>query len=312
MNTISRVFLAFSAFALLGISNTATAQFTFTYFPDDTTINYGIGANNAIVGYANYSNFSSRINGTSPTISLVSGGSIGYSMLAFNNSTINVSNGAIINNGLGASDSSTVNVSGGSIGRSISAFNNSTLNISGGIDGEDLYAQGNSAVTVNGGGFKGSLYAENSSVVNINGGRFGDHLDTIDSSIVNLRGGNFLGNEFDVGGNGTLNLFGVGLSAMLIDPHFGGSSLYTLSGILEDGTDITGNLLYVENGIGSGNGGNGGGNGGGGGSGSGNGNGGANFTLNNVPTAVPEPSTCALLTSLGLAATAFLRRRHAR
>jgi hypothetical protein len=90
---------------------------------DNTTINYAINDNVYVQG--------------SPTVALVSGGSIGGGLVAYDTSKVNVSGGSI-GNTLRAFETSTVNLSGGSIAYSLGAYDTSTVNVSGGSIGGGL------------------------------------------------------------------------------------------------------------------------------------------------------------------------------
>ncbi len=116
-----------AAFLLLGLAHTANAQDA--YFANNATINYTVNGT-AYVGYANQADLNNGTNPTSPTVALVTGGSIGGYLDARNSSTINVSSGSIASS-LIASESNTVNVSGGSIGGGLYAYDSGTINLFG-------------------------------------------------------------------------------------------------------------------------------------------------------------------------------------
>jgi len=79
----------------------------------------------------------------STTVNLLTNGSIGYRLTAYNNSTVNVSGGEI-GWDLRAWGDSEVNVSGGSIGVDLKAWDNSTVTIFGTFDifGYGVYGDG--------------------------------------------------------------------------------------------------------------------------------------------------------------------------
>ena len=143
MTRITQRLAALSTFTLLGVAPIAHAQTT--YFPNDYTISDAVpGA--AVVGFANQNDLHNRTNPTSPTVSLINGGSVLY-LLAYNSSTVNVSGGSV-GGDLYAFDSSTVNVSGGSINGALDASNSSTVNLSGGSGGRSLFAQDSSVLNI--------------------------------------------------------------------------------------------------------------------------------------------------------------------
>jgi hypothetical protein len=239
-----------------------------TYFPTDATIATSI-TNNAIVGYANAANFNNGTNGTSPTVALINGGSIGGYLYVGN--------------------SSMVNVSGGSIGSFLYGFNSSMIDVSGGTIGASVTGNDNSLISVAGGNIQYEVYANNNSTINVSGGTIGDSLFAQDSSTINVSGG-AIGGSLYVTDSGTLNLFGMGLSSSLIDPNYQDFySEYDLSGALQDGANVSGMSLFVQNGSG------------------------AQVTITNAAASVPESGTLILFGWIGMTGVAFLRpRRRAR
>ena len=126
-----RAALAFGAFTLLSLANTANAQ-TYAFFPNDTTINSTVSVTDAIVGYANNSDFSAnpRLNPTSPNVKIVTGANVGTDMHVYNKGVVNMSGGTI-SHFLASTDNSVINLSGGQIGiLDVSA--NGTFNLTGG------------------------------------------------------------------------------------------------------------------------------------------------------------------------------------
>ena len=86
--------LALGTLSLLSAVNAANAQYTFS--PNDATVNYDVGGD-AIVGFANISDYHNFKNGTSPAIDFVSGG-VANSVLIFNGSKFSVDGGRINTN----------------------------------------------------------------------------------------------------------------------------------------------------------------------------------------------------------------------
>ncbi len=103
-----------------------------TYYPNDSTINSLIL--NAVVGFADCGDLSLHANGTSPTITIVSGANIG-ALEVYNSSTVNVDGGGFLDFFVYVAqhDSSTANIRGGYGWNSIVwyALDNSTLNVYG-------------------------------------------------------------------------------------------------------------------------------------------------------------------------------------
>jgi hypothetical protein len=141
--------IAFGIAACLSLSRDAYAD---TFITTNSTINTPLGPDRVVVGYADFIDEAAKMNGTSPTVTVVPGGGIGLS-IAYNGSMIKVEGGAVFSNGnLNAFDHATVSLSsggsdtggalrsfgqgsvvmsGGSIG-SVGAFESSTMNVSGG------------------------------------------------------------------------------------------------------------------------------------------------------------------------------------
>jgi len=236
MKPIPTLLTIFVALALSGLDSAAHAQTT--YFPTDTTINYAVSGDAVIGRDSNRAEFS-------PTVSLVTGGSISGTARIYNSSVFNMSDGSL-GDSLDANDTCTVNITGGSIHRSLEASENSTLTMSGGS--------------------LGGLSANISSTVNLRGGDLGLAI-----LIANNRS--------------RINFFGTDLAATLTDQE-GNVSFYTLSGTLEDGFDLSNNILQVSD-I-------------------------ASFTLNpaGAPVPVPEPGSLALFGGLGVIGTRLLVRKR--
>lgn len=144
---------------------------------------------------------------------------------------------------------------------------NPTVNlVTGGSIGGNLFVRGGT-VNATGGSVAGAIsvsaISTYPSTVNINGGSFGGPLLATY--------------------NGTINLYGYGLSSASVTTDYFGFLKYELSGHLADHTDITGKTLYT-------------------------GSNGA-FTLNNSAP-VPEPAFVQLGALLGCSGIGLLRRRR--
>jgi hypothetical protein len=131
--------IALSALALGGSLTAASAQ-DVHYTAGTSTIDVAHSVlGDAIVGADALFNTSNPITGNpyNATVNVVTGGSVGGGLSAFNSSQVNVSGGSIAN-GMSALDSSQVNISGGAFGNAIFAFGNSQsqVNISGGTFGQ--------------------------------------------------------------------------------------------------------------------------------------------------------------------------------
>src|SRR5690348_12750742 len=106
--------------ALLGLTltlsfqNSARAQFTYTYFANDSTIDYAVGTDFAIVGFSGGAfdeNFNPNFTGpSSPSIEVVDGADVEAAMVLFNHSTVDASGGYI--GFISPADDSRVNLSG--------------------------------------------------------------------------------------------------------------------------------------------------------------------------------------------------------
>ena len=179
---------------------------------------------------------------------------VGYSTAyALSSPTVNLVNNGLIDGVAEIYNGSTFNMSGGSVSDLLWAFNTSTVNVSGGSVGSYLYA-------INGSSF------------NVSGGTFGQY-----------QGVNFADMT-----TGLFNFVGSGLS-FAPDPTgqtpFGGTD-YTLTGRLQNGQSVTGDVIDVAPGA-------------------------AMFTLTNAAP-VPEASTASLLGfgTLCLAGIIFKTRRR--
>ena len=194
------------ALTLLSVAPIAHAQ-TYTFFPDDATINSAVNTDYAIVGYAS-GNVDSGFGGaSSPTVAFSTSGNA-FDLNAYNASTVNVSGGNVDDN-LYAYDSSTINMNGGNAVY-VNAFDSSTLN-------------------VRGGNIRNLLAASGSSTVNMRGGSIDGDLRANDNSVFNFSGSGLVAPVSDMN-----------------DPT-GFYTLYSLSGTLRDGTVLTNQNLYVQN-----------------------------------------------------------------
>ncbi len=172
------------------------------------------------------------------------------------NPTVNLVTGGSVDGDFEANDTSTINVSGGTVYNTLYALGGSTVNVSGGTIHQYLFAFNGSLVNVSGGSFGRYLYANNVSTVNITGGTFQQ-----------FEGVNFLDST-----SGPLTFVGSGLSYTLdptgLTPITGGTD-YTLTGLLQNGQSVNGDVIEVTNGA-------------------------AMFNFSGGP-AVPEPSAVSLL-----------------
>ncbi len=290
--------------ALVGLTllsaTQARAQFAFsyTYYPNNATLNNAVNTDFAIVGYAggyyDDNDFSRHFTGpSSPTVQVVVGADIPNEMDIFNSSVVSISGGNVA--GLFPYDNSTVNISGGSSGFVLSD-DAAIINVSGG-NVDDLEGQGKQ-INVSG-GTVGALVANGSTdylgnslgscIVNVTGGNITGEVDAFNQGILNIYGGLFAGGLRAAEG-GTINIYGSGLVASLINPNYiNGYSLYSLAGTLEDGTALNVNNFRVRNdGVTYGH---------------------SSFHLIN---AVPEPGNIALLVGLGMSGMGLLRLRRKR
>lgn len=196
--SIFRYTVLSAALSLFGLTHPACAQngdTTAVYFPNNATIK-GVVSGTARVGYATTGDFKNLTHPTSPTVSLVKGGSLRRQLTVRNHSTVDMSGGSVAESVVSV-ETSTINISGGSVGKDVIAFDNSTINVRGG----------------------------------------------------SIQGG------FQARFSGTINLYGTGLKAARVKADAilttatgtsGPYTLYTLSGKLSDGANLSGKTLYVE------------------------------------------------------------------
>ncbi len=218
MKLPSRMIFPLSLLLLLSICGTANAT---TYFFNNTTINSSYSGE-GVIGYTNAADLANKTNGLSSIVELVTGGSISGNAAIYNNSTLDVSGGSVAGN-LSSNDTGTINYTGGS-SNALVAYNNSIVNLSGGSTVSDVDAF-------------------NTSIVNVSGGSIGGALISADASTLNYTGGS-AALKLLVFNNSTFNIFGTGLAADLVSASTSYET-YTLSGKLEDGTDITGQSLLI-------------------------------------------------------------------
>lgn len=281
----------------LSVLTEAHAQFNYTFYPNDATINNAVTPDFAIVGYAGGSydnNFNPNFTSpSSPTIQVVAGADVSSEIDIFNHSVVNVSGGNVA--GILPFDNSTLNITGGSSGFALNE-DAAIINMNGGSV-DDLEGQGQQ-VNVSGGTI-GTLVSNvntdffgnslGSCLVNVTGGTVTGDISAFNDGILNLYGGVF-GGTLRAAEGGTINIYGSGLVTSLLNPNYGnGYTLYALSGILEDGTVLTNANLRVRNdGVTYGH---------------------SSFHLVN---AVPEPGAYALLLGVGVSGVSLLRRRYKR
>jgi len=274
----------------------AQAQFTYTFFDQDTTINNDVTTDFAIVGFSGGSydenDLSRHFTGpSSPTVQVVAGGSISNEMDIFNNSHVHVSGGSA--GGIFPYDNSVLTISGGSASFVLSQ-EHSVINMMGG-NVDDLEGQGKQ-INVSG-GTMGTLVANvttdyqgnplGSCIVNVTGGTVTGDINAFNDGILNLYGGVF-GGALRAAEGGTLNIYGSGLVASLLNSNAAnGYSVYALSGTLDDGTVLANADLKVRNdGVTYGH---------------------SSFTLVN---ATPEPGAYTLMLGLGVSGVGLWRRRR--
>ena len=131
--------------------------------------------------------------------------------------------------------SPTVNlVSGGDIGGDLEAYNSSIVNISGGIVDDLLWTFGSSTSNVSSGSVGSYLYITQNSNANVSGGTFGQY-----------EGVNFVDAT-----TGSFNFVGSGLTAIqdYTDPTPLGGTDYKLTGRLQNGQNVTGDVVEVTSG----------------------------------------------------------------
>ena len=128
------------------------------YYAFDSVIGSAISGN-VIVGYADATDRSLMQNGTSPSVSLVDGGSVQFNVDVYNASTFEIAGGTI-GYGVDAHDSSIVRVTGGTSGE-FEAHDSSIFDISGGIQNGDYRVSDHGWINFNGTGLSTSLVDPN-------------------------------------------------------------------------------------------------------------------------------------------------------
>lgn len=234
----------------------ALAQ-TYTYFPSNTTVSTPVTADFGIVGFSggqyNPGTFAREFTGpSSPTVTIANGADIPDGEV-FNSSIVNVTVGTA---NLFVYDDSTVNIHGGVVFFALST-DNAVLNMYGGR-ASDLEGQGRRINVY--GGIVGALAANTntsyvgdplgSCTVDVFAGTFeaGADLSAFNEGVLNLRGGLIQSDFIRAAEGGTLNIFGTGLAAQLIDPNgANGYSIYTLTGSLADGSSLNNIEMRIRN-----------------------------------------------------------------
>jgi hypothetical protein len=202
-------------------------------------------------------------------------------------STLDVS-GGVVESFLDVHDSSTSNLYAGTVG-DVVVWDDGTFNMFGGSIVRDLTVVGRGVANLYGGAIGGRTTPQATGAA-LSGGdaqfaRFDSTAPIAQADTLDAYGDGIL-----VSDDGLLSIFGYGLGSTLLAPDFDDRfSVYRLSGFLSDHTDMSGRLLFVENG------------------------GDAQFRL--VPQgappptgAVPEPGMLELLVVAGVAALVLGRR----
>lgn len=193
-----------------------------TYFPGDATINYEV-PDYAIIGQ------DALGNNFSPTINLITGGSVDGILQTYNGSLVNMTGGTI-GNGVITNDTSIFVKSNGSVNGLVYALNSSALKLQGGTLTDGVQIQDTATLAMSGGSVSLDLMASGNSLVDMSGGKIGGNFYAFDASVIKFHG---------------TNLKEVLNSAM------DGYSDYTLSGTLMDGTSLNGKELLVQTGTGA-------------------------------------------------------------
>ncbi len=213
--------IAISAGLLMSVLSFANAQ---VFVANDTTFNYPV-YNDVIIGYASQSDFDNRANSTSPTINLVPGGYLWLDVSLYNRSTLKLNDGTV-DGTLTAYDNSAIVQTGGTVSDLMFCTDNSRIFIAGGHSGNLVIASGDSQITMTAGQINSALVALDRSVVNLSGGSV-PQINALEES--------------------QINVYGNDLSKTLVNPNISGTSQYTLTGFLEDGTNIAGLTVFLQN-----------------------------------------------------------------
>lgn len=240
---------------LIAPAATLAQTFTYTYFPTNTTINTPVTTDFAIVGFSggtyNEDDFSRNFTGpSSPTVGVADGADISDAEV-FNQSIVNVNGGSAA---MFLYDQSTLNVHGGAVPIAL-GFDSAVINVHAGsvsdIEGQcqrvNVFGGMIDVVSAN----TNTSYMGDSlgsCIIDVAGGTFTSEVNAFNDGILNMYGGRILAPFLRASEGGTINIYGTGLVAQLIDPNYGnGNSLYSLSGLLSDGSSLDGVQLVVRN-----------------------------------------------------------------
>ena len=201
----------------------------------------------------------------------ISGGTITGGVGGAGTSKVNISGGSF--GPVSATDSSTVTITGGSVTGDLVPGGNSNVTVNGAsvsVSG-NVTTVGGSTLTFRSGTVAGYLYGEGTSTVNMTGGTVGKYVAADASSKVNISGGTvssyvytgangvatISGGSFgsvgavdfvdDSTGSGVLDFLGTGFSAVFEgkDTSGYGGFDFLLSGLLQNGQSVTGDLINV-------------------------------------------------------------------
>jgi hypothetical protein len=196
----------------------------------------------------------------------INGGTILDAVLASGNSTVSMTGGDA--RSLLAEGKGTATLGGGSLRGTLSANQEAVVNMTAG-GANRFYTDGISTGNIYGGVIEKDVTAFANSTINIYGGTIGGEIHVFGR--VNILGGAMGGAasfsrlaistglpDVFVVDDGVVQFFGSGLAYTLLDPSVayeaegvsGVFSKYALTGVLSDGTEITGTTLFVQNGTG--------------------------------------------------------------
>lgn len=233
-----RISLARISLGALTLLAAGLASGQSVFFPHDTTVDPSVHVSlgDGIVGFANFDDYINGANGTSPTVNVA---------------------GATFDENLEVDNSSVVNMLSGTVGAffgRILPVDTSTFNMLGG-DTQEANPQENSVFNLFGGHIS-FMQLNDASRLNMFGGTIDSTLeiDTTGSVVISggvLGAGNnpaFSSPIAEIDTAATLTMIGKDLSATITDPNFQDFyTVYTLTGHLLDGTDVTGKTVFVEN-----------------------------------------------------------------
>lgn len=242
------------------IAAPALGQFTYSYFPNNTTINTAFSTDFQVIGFSggqyNPDTLAREFSGpSSPTVTIADGAVIPDAEI-FNSSIVNATGGAWT---AVTYDNSTLNVLGGvnGNGASVLAFESSTVNVHAGLM-FGVYGQ-NQRTNIFGGSIRELESNVNtdflgnslgSCITEVTGGTFlaGGYIAALNAGILNLRGGLIQSDYIAAAEGGTLNIYGTNLVAQLINPNSpNGSSIYRLNGFLADGSPLNNIEMRIRN-----------------------------------------------------------------